>query len=475
MEKYDVVVIGAGPGGYPAAIRAAQLGAKVAIVEREELGGTCLNHGCIPTKALIAAASLYTEVKHLGNRGIVCQGLSLDFPALMKHKGTVVEQLRGGVGQLLKANGVTVIKGAASFESRNRIAIKPSGPEGAPTSIEAVNTIIATGSTSVMPGFIPRHERVVESRAFLSIEKLPQRLLVLGGGYIGCELAAMAAQLGSAVTIVELLEDILVEMDPEARREIRQSMEKKLDIRVLTGKPMEKVEANAKEVVGIVDGKPLRADCLLVSIGRKPVTDGLALDKAGLAVNEKGYIPVDAFGRTKAASIYAVGDVTGGPQLAHAATSQGIIVAENIRGGTTPRRNEAVTPAVIFTDPEMASVGLSEKRAGEQGLAVKTGKFIFRGLGKAVASDQTTGFVKWIVDAETDQLLGATAVGPHATDLIGEATLAIRNELTAAEVGRTIHAHPTFAEIWMEAAHAVHGTAIHAAPRAKKKWDKAAK
>ncbi len=467
MEKYDVVVIGAGPGGYPAAIRAAQLGAKTAIVEREELGGTCLNHGCIPTKALIASASVYTEIKHLGNRGIICQGLSLDFPALMKHKGSVVEQLKTGVGQLLKANGVTVIKGTASFESRNRIAIKPSGADAQPTTIEAANTIIATGSTSVVPGFIPRSERVVESRAFLAMEKLPQRLLVLGGGYIGCELAAMAAQLGSAVTIVELLDDILVEMDPEARREIRQSMEKKLDIRVLTGKPMEKIEANAKEVVGIVDGKPLRADCLLVAIGRKPVTDGLALDKAGLVTTEKGYIPVDAYGRTKVATIYAVGDVTGGPQLAHAATSQGIIAAENIRG-QSPRKNETITPAVIFTDPEMASVGLTEKKAAELGRAVTTGKFTFRGLGKAVASDQTTGFVKWIADAETDQLLGATAVGPHATDLIGEAALAIRNELTAAEVGRTIHAHPTFAEVWMEAAHAVHGTAIHAAPRKKK-------
>jgi dihydrolipoamide dehydrogenase len=231
---------------------------------------------------------------------------------------------------------------------------------------------------------------------------------------------------------------------------------------------MERIEANSKEVVGFVDGKPLRADCLLVAVGRKPVTDGLALAKAGLAANEKGYIEVDACGRTKVASIYAVGDVTGGPQLAHAATSQGIIAAENIRG-SAPRKNETITPAVIFTDPEMASVGLTEKRAEKDGRAIKTGKFLFRGLGKGVASDQTTGFAKWIADAETDQLLGATVVGPHATDLIGEATLAIRNELTAEEVGRTIHAHPTFAEIWMEAAHALHGTAIHAPPRGKKR------
>jgi len=260
--------------------------------------------------------------------------------------------------------------------------------------------------------------------------------------------------LGVKVTIVELLEDILLLLDADVRREVRASMEKNLGITIRTGKPLEKAEAEAAELV-------------LAAVGRKPVTDGLKLENAGLKTNERGFIEADDYCRTKVANIFAIGDVTGKIQLAHYATAQGIAAAENAVG-TKPHRHETLVPNVIFTSPEVGTAGLSEDDAKKQNRAVKTGKFRFAGLGKGLATGETTGFVKWIVDAGTDQLLGAAAVGPHATELIAEAAAVIRAELTATELGRTIHAHPTFSEIWMEAAHAVHGDCIHGVPKRKK-------
>jgi dihydrolipoamide dehydrogenase len=435
MEAFDIVVIGAGPGGYPAAIRAAQLGAKVAIVEKEFHGGTCLNWGCIPTKAMIAAADLFDHIKHSGQFGIEVQGVSVNYAGLVAHKNKVVQQLRHGVGQLLAAHGVKQFAGTASFVDRHTLAV-------AGERIGAKKVIIATGSTSVMPAKLPKAPRVVESRGFLDLDKLPATMTVMGGGYIGCELACMAAQLGVKVTIAELLEDILLLLDADVRREVRTHMEKNLGITIQTGKPLEKVES----------------ELLLVAVGRKPVTDGLKLENAGVKTNDRGFIPVDDYGRTNVATIYAIGDVTGRTQLAHYATSQAMAVVEN-------RKFETLVPGVIFTAPEVALVGLTEDEARKQGRAVQTGKFRLGGLGRAIAVGQTTGFVKWIADAGTDQLLGAAVVGAHATELIAEATLAIRSELTAAELGRTVHAHPTFAESWMEAAHALHGAGVHAPPR----------
>jgi dihydrolipoamide dehydrogenase len=476
METFDVVVIGAGPGGYPAAIRVAQLGAKVAVVEKEFHGGTCLNWGCIPTKALIAAADLYAHIQHAGQFGITVKGVAVDYAGMIAHKNKVVQQLRGGIGQLLKANGVQQFAGTASFVDRNTIEISPvaqaslpvpsipsTGTEACATMqrIGAKKTIIATGSTSVMPGFLPKNPRVVESRGFLELDKLPETMIVMGGGYIGCELACMAATLGVKVTIVELLEDILLLLDADVRREVRTHMEKDLGIRILTGKPLENVSA---AVTGKVGGETVKAELLLVSVGRKPVTDGLRLENAGVKTDARGFIPVDDFGRTNVANIYAIGDVNGRTQLAHYATSQGIIAAENAVG-KKPHKHESLVPGVIFTSPEVALVGLTEDEATKQGREVITGKFRLGGLGRAIAVAQTTGFVKWIADAKTDQLLGAAVVGAHATELIAEATLAIRSELTVEELGRTVHAHPTFGEAWMEAAHAVHGTCVHAPPK----------
>jgi dihydrolipoamide dehydrogenase len=275
------------------------------------------------------------------------------------------------------------------------------------------------------------------------------------------------------VTIVELLEDILLLLDADVRREVRSHMEKELGIRVLTGKPLENIVADDSGVRGKCGDETLEAKLLLVSVGRKPVTDGLHLENAGLKTNERGFIEADDYGRTTVATIYAIGDVTGKTQLAHYATAQAMVAAENAclpgqPGGQKLQKHDTLVPGVIFTSPEVALVGITEEDAKKQGRAVKTGKFRFSGLGRAMAVNETVGFVKWIADATTDQLLGAAAVGPHATELIAEATIAIRAELTAEALGRTIHAHPTFSEAWMEAAHAVHGDCIHAPPKRKK-------
>lgn len=468
METFGIVVIGAGPGGYPAAIRAAQLGASVALVEKEELGGTCLNWGCIPTKTLLASANLYAQLKSAGTMGLKVDSAAFDYAAMVERKDEVVRTLRNGIKQLLKANGVKVFKGTASFRDRNHILVAPqalqpgSSPE--PVVIGAGKTIIATGTASAMPSFLPRHPRVTESRAFLDLRSLPSSTLVLGGGVIGCEFACLLAQLGVRVTLIEMLEDILWNIDADVRRELRRHMEKTLGVRIVTGATLEEISADDKRVRGRVGQEWLEADLLLAALGRKPMTESLSLENAGLAANRQGFIEVDEYGRTEVATIYAIGDITGGPFLAHAATSQGLVAAENACGRYL-RKNEKYVPSCIFTSPEIGTVGLGEQEAAQQGKAIKTGKFMLGALGKALAVGQPVGFVKWVADGETNQLLGAHAVGPHATELIAEAAVAVRAELTATEVAETIHAHPTFAEAWMEAAHALLGKPIHSIPK----------
>jgi dihydrolipoamide dehydrogenase len=465
MDTFDLIVIGAGPGGYTAAIRAAQLGKSVAIIEREQLGGTCLNWGCIPTKLFIGAAELYHSILNAKNIGITADSVSLNFSDLSKHKNKVVSKLRGGISQLLKMNNVRVFNGFASFTSRNSIQVGSLGSN--PIELKAENFIIATGSTSQIPDAFPKHERIVESRAFLDITSLPTRLAVVGGGYIGCELACMAAQLGVKVTIVELMPDILLTFDPDVRLEVRRHMESALGIQILTGKPLGEVRADSSGVSCQYDGHKMETDLVLVAVGRRPVTEGLALENAGLSANARNFIEVNEFGQTRVPNIYSIGDVTGGAQLAHAASSQGIIAAENACGKTSTE-NETAIPGVIFTTPEIGLVGLTEQEAQRKGLAVRVGKFPFSSLGRSIATSSTVGFAKWIADQKTDALLGATVVGPRATELIAEATLAIRAGLKAKELGSTIHAHPTFGEIWMEAAHAVHDVSIHAPPQKKR-------
>lgn len=463
METFDVVVIGAGPGGYPAAIRAAQLGASVALVEKEFLGGTCLNWGCIPTKTLIAAADLLSHIRHAATFGIRVGETTVDYAALIGHKNKVVATLRGGIQQLLTANGVKTFAGTGSLVDRSTVEV---AGRDATTRLGAKRIILATGSTSATPGFLPRHERIVESRGFLDRTHLPASLLVLGGGFIGCELACMAASLGTKVTLVELLADVLLLLDPDVRREVRTTMEKTLGIRVLTGQALENIVADSQAVSGRVGTESLTAELLLSAVGRRPVTDGLRLENAGLQLNPGGFLEADAECRTSVATIFAIGDLTGKVQLAHYATAQGLTAAENAVA-QKPHPHDTLVPNVIFTSPEVGTVGLSEDDARKQNRNVKTGKFRFAACGRALAAGETTGFVKWIADAATEQLLGAAVVGPHATELIAEATTAIRSELTVQDIAHTIHAHPTFSEAWMEAAHALRGEAIHAPPRRK--------
>ena len=463
MENFDVAVIGGGPGGYPAAIRAAQKGASVALIEKEDLGGTCLNRGCIPTKTLIAAAGLYHKISGADKLGIDVENVSLDYGKMQKHKKKVVNKLCKGVEQLLKANDVTVYNGTASFKTAKVLSVKA---EDSITEIQADKIIIATGSNSAVPGFLPDHERVMESRKFLERKELPESMIVMGGGYIGCEIACMAAMAGVDVTVVEMLEDVLMLLDDDVRSVVRKQMEKEHGVKFVTGSPLESVTADDDSVCAKVNGEDISADFLLVAVGRHPVTEGLELQNAGLEVDEYGCIPVDNKNRTDVGGIYAVGDVNGIIQLAHAATSQGLRAAEHACGLDAPE-NESLVPGVIFTSPEVATVGMSEAEAKEQGLDVNIGTFPFKSLGRAVAANETEGFVKWITDKNTGQLIGAQAVGPDATDLIAEAGVAVRGEFTAHELGSVIHAHPTFNEAWMEAAHAVDGEAIHQPPAKK--------
>jgi dihydrolipoamide dehydrogenase len=462
METFDVIVIGGGPGGYPAAINASQLGASVALVERECLGGTCLNWGCIPTKTLIASSTLYHSAQHGSALGVSVNSASYDYKTMIERKDDVVAKLSGGVGMLLKGNGVTVLEGTASFIDKSTLEVKK-GKET--TKISAPKIIIASGSVSAMPSFIPPSPRIMDSRIFLTETELPSSLLVLGGGVIGCEFACMAAQLGCEVTIIEILDDILLLLDADVRTAARKYMESELKIRILTGAPMADIEAGVDAVTGSVGAVQVKGELLLVAVGRVPSAKSLKVENAGIELAESGHIEIDDSCLTSTAGIYAIGDVTAGStQLAHAATAQGITAATNAILGKV-RPNETVIPSCIFTQPEIGCVGLTEEQAQMEGIPITKGRFAFMALGKAMASGETGGFVKWLVHAETDRLLGAAVVGAHATELISEAAVAIRAGLTAADLGNTVHCHPTMSEAWLEAAHAVHGTCIHALPR----------
>lgn len=464
MSKYDLVVIGAGPGGYPAAIRAAQLGLKTAIVEKEAFGGTCLNWGCIPTKALLASASLYYQARSCDGMGVKFGDASFDYKAMVERKNGIVSKLTGGVQQLLKAHGVEVITGTARFETAQQLSVL--SETGETRWLTASRVIIAAGSVSAMPGFIPRHRRVVESRKFLDLTQLPKSLVILGGGVIGCEFACLAAQLGVKVTMVEMLEDILPVVDRDVRRVLRKQLEV-LGVVIRTGAPLQDIKANDKGVSGRFNEETITGDMLLVAIGRTADTAALNLERAGVSADERGLISVDSSCRTSVPAIFAVGDiVAGNQQLAHVATSQGVLAAEVAAGQR--RKIETVIPSCIFTTPEIGVVGLTEAQAKTDGREIKVAKFSFMALGKALAAGTPEGFVKLIADPENDQLLGAQVVGANATELIATAALAIRNELTSLEFGRTIHSHPTMAESWMEAAHALHDACVHTPPRRRR-------
>lgn len=466
MYDFDVIVLGAGPGGYPAAIRAAQLGKKTAIIEKECWGGTCLNWGCIPTKSLLASAQVYLQTTQTAAYGVAVTESSFDYAQMVARKDRIVTRLTSGIQMLLESNGVTMLQGTARFSDPHTVTVQDDASK--PQAYSAAHIIIATGSDSSLPGFLPQSPRILESRAFLELTTLPASLLVLGGGVIGCEFACMAAALGTKVTMVEMLDQIIAPLDRDIRRPLLKQMQA-LGIEVITGSALNEINVDAQGVRGQCGQRQLEAEMLLVAIGRKPNTGALNLAAAGVTTDERGYIPVDAQGRSNIASIFAIGDLTSGSiQLAHAATQQGLTAAEALAGKRA--QVEAICPSCIFTLPEIGLVGLSETQAATQNIAVKSASFPFAALGKAMAAGTTEGLVKWIVEPTSGRLLGAQAVGSNATELIGQAALAIRNELTIDEIANTIHCHPTLSEAWMEAAQAYLGQCVHLPkPRARRK------
>ena len=459
MQEFDVLVIGGGPGGYVAAIRAAKNGAKTALVERKEFGGTCLNIGCIPTKTLIAGVDVYHKARHAMEFGVKISGeVSPDWEAMLARKDSVIKTLRGGIGSLLKAAGVTVFKGHGAFTGRKTVKVVD-GEGGEVEEITANKIIIASGSETLVPGFIPKGKRVITSTELLSIPEIPKSLLILGGGVIGCEFACLFAELGTKVTIVEMLDSIMPNIDRETSRVVAAQMQK-MGIEIMNGKPLGDLKADDKGVSGKVGDLTVSADYLPVSIGRKPALEAMNLAASGVKTNERGWIPVDSSCRTNVPGIFAIGDATGSWQLAHAASAMGVVAAD-VACGKKNAFDGSLVPGCIFTSPEIGSVGKSQEQCDKEGIETRVGKFPFAALGKAMAINETVGFCKIIADAKTDQILGVHIVGPHATDLIAEACPALHLEITAKELGKAIHAHPTLGEAMMEAAHAVHGESAH--------------
>ena len=457
-----VVVIGAGPAGYVCAIRLAQLGQEVTVVEKEYVGGTCLNVGCIPSKALIAAGSLMSKMQEASAMGIHVGDVKLAIDELIEWKQGIVGRLTGGVSGLLKNHKIATVMGAATIVDRNTVRV--SGESGEQT-LKVDDIVIATGSVPIaIPGFAFDEDEVWSSTGALAPKRIPDHIVVIGGGYIGLELGMMYRKLGSEVTVVEATEGALPGQDRGCVKVIERSL-KKMKIKLLTktfargyetkdGKSYVRVQADGGAEDTIV------CDQILSTVGRRPYSEGLGLENVGLSTEKPGFIPVDKQMRTAVPNIYAIGDIAGQPMLAHKGSKEGLVAAAVIAG--QPEEYDArCVPAVIFTSPEMASVGLTEEQCKEQGLDFKTGQFPFAASGRAMSLMETEGFVKIVTDAATDEVLGVHMVGPEVTELIAEAALAIEMGATAEDLSRTIHAHPTLPESVMEAAEAVHGMAVH--------------
>jgi dihydrolipoamide dehydrogenase len=477
MDSFDVVIIGAGPGGYVCAFRVAQFGLKVALIEkRPTLGGTCLNVGCIPTKTLLHLSEHYAWAKlHAAESGIKLTGLELDLAALMKKKDAVVQKLVGGVAQLAKARKIAVLTGHAALAGASTIEISPVGspPAGEKTTIAAKNIVLATGSAPSELSFLPFDGRtVVSSDHAIGFDAVPQRLVVVGGGAIGLELASVWARLGAEVTIVEFLPKIAANYDDDVVRLLTRLLTKqglKIEVNArVTGLKTQNSKPktqNPEEVILLAEreGKLLEfpADKILVSVGRRPVTENLGLEKAGVQVDEKKRIKVDDHQRTNVPGIWAIGDVVAGPMLAHKAEEDGAAVAEWI-AGKAGHVDWNLMPGIIYTDPELAGVGLGEDGAKTKGLDVRVGKFHFAANGRAVSADAADGFVKIVADAKTDRILGAQIIGRGASELISEVVTHMEYGGSAEDLGRTVHSHPTLSEAVKEAGLAVSKSALHA-------------
>jgi dihydrolipoamide dehydrogenase len=460
MSSFDLIVIGAGPGGYVCAFRAAQLGLKVALIDkRAALGGTCLNIGCIPSKALLHATEHFAWAKHhAADSGIKLGSVEIDVGALMKKKDAVVAKLTGGVAMLAKGRKVTTLIGTASFTSPTEVEVKG---EKETTKLTAKHFVIATGSAPVELPFMKFDgETIVSSDHAIAFKEVPKKLVVVGGGVIGLELGSVWARLGAEVTVVEFLPKIIATFDDDIVRNFTRILQKQ-GLKIEVGA---KVTGFAKGVLTAErDGQKIEiaADKVLVAVGRRPYTDGLALEKAGVELDDKKRVKVDDHLRTSAKNIWAIGDVVAGPMLAHKAEDDGVAVAEWI-AGKHGHINWDLVPGIVYTNPEVASVGLGEDEAKNRGLAVNVGKFNFAANGRAIAMDATEGYVKIIADAKTDKILGCQILGHNAGELISEVVTHMEYGGSAEDLGRTIHGHPTMSEAVKEAGLAVSKSAIHA-------------
>ena len=462
---YDLVVIGTGPGGYVCAIRAAQLGLKVAVVEKRKThGGTCLNVGCIPSKALLHASGMFEEAGHTFDKlGIVVGTPKLDLKAMMAHKQETIDANVNGVAFLFKKNKIDAFHGTASIPAAGKVVV--TGEDGKTQEIEAKNIVIATGSESApLPGVEIDEKTVVTSTGALEIGSVPKELVVVGAGVIGLEIGSVWARLGAKVTVVEFLDRILPGMDGEVAKQFQRILEKQ-GFSFQLGSKVTKVETAKKGATVTVEpaaggeAKTLNADIVLVAIGRRPNTDGLGLDKAGVAT-ERGRVVIDDHFKTSVAGIYAIGDVVRGPMLAHKAEDEGVAVAEIIAGKAGHVNYDAI-PGIVYTAPEVAAIGKTEEELKAAGVEYKVGKFPFTANGRARAIRHTDGFVKFLADAKTDRVLGCHIIGPHAGDLIAEVTVLMEFGGSAEDLARTCHAHPTLAEAVKEAALAVDKRPIH--------------
>ena len=457
-KTYDIIILGAGPGGYVAAIRAAQLGAKVAVIEKDEVGGVCLNCGCIPTKTLIASVAALKTAKQAGSLGVEVQDTKINCPVAIARKDRVVKQLTGGIKFLFKKRGIELLKGMGTITGLGTVLITREA--GSKEEVKAEKIIIATGSETVQIPSIPFDGKgIITSTDALALTEVPQSILIIGGGAIGVEFANIFRGLGAEVTLIEMLPQLIPAEDKELAGELEKSF-KSEGIKILTGTKVEAVTSEGKKKKAITDkAEEITIDKILVAVGRRFNADNIGLEDAGVKIAD-GHIVVNEKMETNIPGIYAIGDVVGGMLLAHKASAEGMVAAENACGKAAVMDYSAV-PACVYTLPEVASVGMSETKAKAAGMEVKIGKFPFAASGKAIAQGEARGFVKIVAAAENNRVLGVQIIGAHATELIAEGALAVRHKLTLADLSQTIHAHPTLSEGMMEAAEAAEGKAIH--------------
>jgi dihydrolipoamide dehydrogenase len=465
-HQVDAVVIGAGPGGYHAAIRLGQLGKSVICVDRDEVGGVCLNWGCIPTKALLHVGEIIRQIEHAGAIGLKVDRPTVDREGVAKFKTDVVNANVGGVKTLFKANNVQFLYGEASFKSANEIVVK--NKDGGQDTIKAQNVVIATGSAPIDVKAWPHDgETIINSDDAVQMQRIPKTMLIVGGGVIGLEFATVYTRVGAKVLVVEALPQILSGTDTEISKTLGRIL-KKQGVEIMLDTKVGKIEKAGKGVKATINGEGTNGkdetrefDMVLVAVGRRPVTDGLNLQAAGLAVDDRGFIAVDQQLRTKVAGIFAIGDVTGQPMLAHRGMKQGVIAAEVISGDKSAAFDPIAIPNCVYTDPEVATVGLSEDEAKAKGYEVRIGKFPLAASGRARTMNETDGVIKLVGDAKTDLLLGMHIVAPQAESLIGEGVIALEMGATLEDIGLSIHPHPTLTEGIQDAAEAAHGKAIH--------------